>query len=53
MVTSPPYNIREVYEEEVKLEEYLDYQRKVAQGCRRVLKDDGSITWEVGNYVYD
>ena len=52
VVTSPPYNIGKVYEEEVKLEEYLEYQRKVAKECKRILTEDGSIAWEVGNYVY-
>ena len=28
IVTSPPYNIGKVYEERVKLNEYLDYQGK-------------------------
>jgi len=52
VVTSPPYNIGKVYEERVKLEEYLDYQRKVAKECKRIITEDGSIAWEVGNYVY-
>lgn len=51
IVTSPPYNIGKVYEERVKLDEYLDYQRKVAMECKRILTNDGSIAWEVGNYV--
>ncbi len=37
IVTSPPYNIGKVYEERVKLEEYLDYQSKVAKECVRIL----------------
>ena len=53
IVTSPPYNIGKVYEERVKLEEYLDYQSKIAKECVRILQDDGSIAWEVGNYVYN
>ena len=53
IVTSPPYNIGKVYEERVKLEEYLDYQSKVAKECVRILRDNGSIAWEVGNYVYN
>ena len=53
IVTSPPYNIGKVYEERVKLKEYLDYQGKIAKECVRVLTDDGSLAWEVGNYVYD
>jgi site-specific DNA-methyltransferase (adenine-specific)/adenine-specific DNA-methyltransferase len=53
VVTSPPYNIGKVYEERVKLEEYLEYRRKVAGECKRILRDDGSIAWEIGNYVYN
>ena len=53
IVTSPPYNIGKVYEERVKLNEYLDYQGKVAKECVRILTDDGNLAWEVGNYVYD
>ena len=53
IVTSPPYNIGKVYEERVKLDEYLDYQSQVAKECVRILRDDGSIAWEVGNYVYN
>ena len=53
VVTSPPYNIGKVYEERVKLNEYLEYQGKVAKECVRILSDDGSLAWEVGNYVYN
>lgn len=53
VVTSPPYNIGKVYEERVKLDEYLDYQGKVARECVRILRDDGNLAWEVGNYVYN
>ena len=53
IVTSPPYNIGKVYEERTRLEEYLEYQRGVAAECKRILREDGSIAWEVGNYVYN
>ena len=53
IVTSPPYNIGKVYEERVKLEEYLEYQSAIAKECVRILQDNGSIAWEVGNYVYN
>ncbi len=29
IVSSPPYNIGKVYEKEVKLEEYLEWQKKL------------------------
>ena len=52
VITSPPYNIGKVYEERKELDEYLEYQRAVAKECVRVLKANGSIAWEVGNYIY-
>ena len=51
VVTSPPYNLGKVYEKRASLDEYLELQRKVIEECVRVLDDDGSICWEVGNYV--
>ncbi len=53
VVTSPPYNIGKVYEEKVKLKEYLKYQGSIARECVRILRNDGNIAWEVGNYVYN
>ena len=49
VVTSPPYNLGKVYEKRASLDEYLELQRKVIEECVRVLDDDGSICWEVGN----
>jgi len=51
IVTSPPYNIGKPYEKRKELEEYLDWQHKVIEKCKNVLKPEGSICWEVGNYV--
>jgi len=51
VVTSPPYNIGKPYEERVEFREYLNWQREVVKECVRVLKPEGSICWEVGNYV--
>jgi adenine-specific DNA-methyltransferase len=39
------------YEEKVDLEHYLRAQEKVIEECVRVLKPEGSICWQVGNYV--
>lgn len=53
IVTSPPYNLGKSYETRVAIGEYLETQTQtIAQLCR-VLKDDGSICWQVGNYVQD
>jgi len=51
IVTSPPYNIGKPYEKRVKFDEYLDWQREVIKKCVDILKPNGSICWEVGNYV--
>lgn len=51
VVTSPPYNLRKSYEPKLQLDEYLAQQAQVISECVRVLKDSGSICWQVGNYV--
>ncbi len=51
IVTSPPYNIGKAYEERVELKEYLSWQKDVAEQCVKILSPQGSICWEVGNYV--
>lgn len=51
IVTSPPYNVGKAYEEKLRLEQYISQQKRVIDECVRVLKDEGSICWEVGNYV--
>lgn len=51
VITSPPYNLGKEYEERLNLDEYLSQQKKVVQECMRVLAPDGSLCWEVGNYV--
>jgi len=51
IVTSPPYNIGKEYERRSSLDDYLAAQAKVIKECVRVLADDGSICWQVGNHV--
>ncbi len=51
VVTSPPYNIGKSYEKRIDLDEYLNQQTNVIKECTRILADDGSLCWEVGNYV--
>ena len=53
VVTSPPYNIGKRYERRVKFEDYLASQARVIKECVRVLAEDGSICWQVGNFVDD
>ena len=51
IVTSPPYNIGKRYEKRIGLEDYLKGQERVIKECVRVLAEDGSICWQVGNFV--
>lgn len=51
VVTSPPYNIGKEYERKKRLEEYVAFQKDVVRQCHRVLSPQGSICWQVGNYV--
>lgn len=53
VVTSPPYNIGKEYERKMNLRTYLIQQAEVIKECVRVLSDQGSICWQVGNYVED
>jgi len=51
VITSPPYNIGKAYETRVKIEAYLHQQERIIRELYRVLRRDGSICWQVGNYV--
>jgi DNA modification methylase len=51
VVTSPPYNIGKSYESRVSIDAYLRTQTEVIRELYRVLRPDGSICWQVGNYV--
>jgi adenine-specific DNA-methyltransferase len=51
VVTSPPYNIGKEYEKKRAVQAYIDWQAEIITECHRVLTDDGSICWQVGNYV--
>ncbi|HEX77993.1 MAG TPA: site-specific DNA-methyltransferase [Dehalococcoidia bacterium] len=51
VVTSPPYNIGKSYEQKRILDEYLTEQAQVISRCVELLKDGGSICWEVGNHI--
>jgi adenine-specific DNA-methyltransferase len=51
IVTSPPYNIGKSYEKKDSLENYVSAQAQVISECVRLLHDQGSICWQVGNHV--
>ncbi len=51
ILTSPPYNLGKVYEKQQDIKTYLEEQEMVIQELCRCLSSDGSLCWEVGNYV--
>ena len=52
IVTSPPYNIGKEYEARSPLDRYLAEQATVIAECVRLLHPQGSLCWQVGNYVH-
>lgn len=56
IVTSPPYNIGieyNSYNDNRPFDEYLQWLAKVAKGCYKVLKDDGSFFFNIGDKPSD
>ena len=53
IITSPPYNIGKSYETRTNIQEYIANFEPLISELVRVLKDDGSLCWQVGNYVDD
>ena len=51
IITSPPYNLGKSYETQVSIKQYLKEQEETISKLYRVLRSDGSICWQVGNYV--
>lgn len=51
IITSPPYNLDKVYEDKKCLDDYFALIEPVIEQLMRVLSDDGSLCWQVGNYV--
>ncbi len=51
IVSSPPYNLGKEYESRVSIGAYLRSQLPVLEELNRVLRSDGSICWQVGNFV--
>lgn len=53
IVSSPPYNIGKEYEKQVELKNYLEWQTEIIKELSRVVTTDGSIVWQVGNFIDD
>ena len=56
IVTSPPYNIGVPYnthDDNLPFDRYLDWMEEVAVECRRVLREDGSFFFNIGDRPSD
>jgi DNA modification methylase len=53
IITSPPYNLGKEYERAAQLDDYLENLTPIVDQLIRVIADDGSLCWQVGNYVTD
>lgn len=51
IISSPPYNIGKKYEQQTDLETYLNWQENIIHELVRLIRDNGSIVWQVGNYI--
>lgn len=51
IITSPPYNMRKEYESTKSIEDYLRTQKTIIKELVRVLSKNGSICWQVGNFI--
>ena len=51
IITSPPYNLQKEYEKKQSLDDYLNQMSSHLKEFHRILANDGSICWQVGNYV--
>ncbi len=51
IITSPPYNVGKAYERCASLDDYLKIIEPVICELVRVLSSQGSLCWQVGNYV--
>lgn len=51
IITSPPYNLGKEYENQVSINTYLKTQEEIISQLYRILRHDGSLCWQVGNYV--
>ena len=51
VVTSPPYNIGKEYEKVRTIKDYLADQEDTLKESVRILADNGSLCWQVGNHI--
>lgn len=51
IITSPPYNVGKEYEKKTTIAKYLVEQTPIISELVRTLSPNGSICWQVGNYI--
>lgn len=51
IITSPPYNLGKKYELQTNLDNYLAKLEPILEQLIRVLASDGSLCWQVGNFI--
>jgi len=49
MITSPPYNVTKEYDDDLSLDEYLDFLKDVLSETYRVLADGGIVAFNIAN----
>jgi adenine-specific DNA-methyltransferase len=52
IMTSPPYNVGKEYESKQSIESYLTQQKEVIKLLVSRLHPNGSICWQVGNFIH-
>lgn len=53
IVTSPSYFLGKSYEKEQKFEEYIKEHKEILIECKRILKNNGAIFWNVAQTIID
>lgn len=51
IITSPPYNIGKEYEKKIDIDEYKAWIHEYVKEFYRLVKDTGSVVFQVGNFV--
>jgi adenine-specific DNA-methyltransferase len=51
IITSPPYNVGKEYETKRTILQYLSQQEAIIHELVRTLHPEGSLCWQVGNYI--
>lgn len=51
LITSPPYNIGKEYETKKNIDRYIEDMKIFLREFARIVSDNGSICWQVGNFV--